>query len=132
MFEYSFNKQILQTGYWGVSLLPGSDVIFLWLQLPEKTFSFKRIYKLHSSDLKVFGTDWLLSEPSLWPKFTISKMQPEKPEYYLLSRTHICIPILYSYVYTLYERRLSMWKICLYLDSLYICIYTHIYMHICQ
>lgn len=30
-----------------------NDVVFLWLQLLEKTFSFKIIHKFHGSDLKV-------------------------------------------------------------------------------
>ena len=31
----------------------GDDVVFLWRQLLEKTFSFKSICKFHGSDLKV-------------------------------------------------------------------------------
>lgn len=52
----------------------GDDVVFLWRQLLVKTFSFKSICKFHGSDLKGVGTDWVLSKPSLWPKFTISQL----------------------------------------------------------
>lgn len=76
------------------SLLPGNDVVFLWPQLLEEIFSFRRINKLHSSDLKVLGTDWVSQKPS-----PVSQMQPEKLEYRLSSRTHISIPILYVYKY---------------------------------
>lgn len=124
----------------GGSLLPGSDIATLWLQLQEKTFSFKGLYTLHGSDWTVSGTDWVLSEPSSWPKLTISQMQPEKPGYYLLSRTPIPIPILYSYTQCIFcERNLSCRRsiyIYIYLDNIYMHIYTHMpihtYIHICM
>lgn len=40
-----------------LSLLPGKNVVFLWLPLLKETFFFRRIYKLHSLDFKVLGTD---------------------------------------------------------------------------
>ena len=109
----------------GVSLLPGNDVAFLWLQLLEQAFSFQRIWKPRSSDLRELRTDLgpLRSQPTA-PTHNFSDTARKAR---VLSVVRDSAPSLsYTPIHTrTSETHVCMRALCRYLDNVYIYAYTY-------